>query len=218
MFISLTFAQDYYYSDNRKIIINRADHWIAVQVERQDQEAFEQVLSKSSTVKLKQVLNKERGIYWIEIAPGNILNNTLKQIQEEVTILRTIPAYFLVDGKGDTAKFIMSEEFHVKFHPHVLKTEINRMNESYNVEIISFNEYDEYLLRVKEDSDFNTLELSNVYYESDLTIWSLPNFLADIRLEQINDPLFANQWHLRNRGQGGGSHAIDIGALAAWDI
>lgn len=33
-----------------------------------------------------------------------------------------------------------------------------------------------------------------------------------------NDPLFPNQWHLRNTGQSGGTPGADIRATAAWDL
>ncbi len=33
-----------------------------------------------------------------------------------------------------------------------------------------------------------------------------------------NDPLFANQWHLENTGQGGGTAGIDVKASSAWDV
>ncbi len=33
-----------------------------------------------------------------------------------------------------------------------------------------------------------------------------------------NDPLFANQWHLKNTGQGGGVPNADIRAVQAWDL
>jgi len=92
------------------------------------------------------------------------------------------------------------------------------MNAKYGVEILNSSKYDEYTLRVMEKSLFNTLEIANLYYESDITIWSLPNFLADIRLEEIDDPLFPDQWHLKNTGQGGGASGVDIDADLAWGI
>lgn len=32
-----------------------------------------------------------------------------------------------------------------------------------------------------------------------------------------NDPLFANQWHLRNFGQGGGTSGVDVNVSGVWD-
>lgn len=212
------YAQDYYYSNNQKIYFTKSDHWIVVQIEEQGRPGFSNVLAQTGAARIRQQLKPERGIYWLEIPRGNVLQTAMNQIQQRTNVIRTIPAYFLESGNGDTAKFIMSDEFHVKFHSTVSREEIATMNAQYGVEVLSYNEYDEYILRVKEESPYNTLELANTYYESDLTIWSLPNFLADIRRYQINDPLFPNQWHLRNTGQGGGVAGADINAVPAWDI
>jgi len=212
------YAQDYYYSDNRKTYITKSDNWIVVQIREQDRPGFSQVIAQTSTARIKQHLKPERGIYWLEIPRGSILQSSLNEIRQRANILRTIPAYFVSDGNGDTARFIMSDEFHAKFNPQVTRTEVEMINAQYGVEILNSNKYNEYLLRATEQASFNTLELANLYYESDLTIWSLPNFLADIRLEQIDDPLFPNQWHLRNTGQGDGVSGVDINAVPAWDI
>jgi len=211
-------GQDYYYSDNRKIHFDKAEHWVVVQVAEKDRLGFEQTLEQISAFHVKQALKPGRGIFWIETAEKIPIQTTLSQLRLKVEILRTIPVYFSANEKGDTTRFIMSDEFRVKFLSHVTITEIEMMNEKYGVDILNANKYDEYTLRVTEQSTFNTLELANLYYESDLTIWSLPDFLADIRMEEINDPLFPNQWHLRNTGQGGGTSGVDINTDPAWNI
>jgi subtilisin family serine protease len=63
------------------------------------------------------------------------------------------------------------------------------------------------------------IDVANAYYESDLTEWAEPNFLTEIRKVFLpNDPLLANQWHLENTGQGGGTVGEDVHAQEAWDI
>ena len=73
-------------------------------------------------------------------------------------------------------------------------------------------------MRVKEKSLYNTLEMANIYKESDYTIWSQPDFLANIRFESISDPLFSDQWNLKNTGQCSSTVDVDIDAELAWDI
>jgi len=38
------------------------------------------------------------------------------------------------------------------------------------------------------------------------------------RMAVPNDPFFANQWHLRNTGQGGSVPSVDVNIINAWDI
>ena len=48
--------------------------------------------------------------------------------------------------------------------------------------------------------------------------WAEPDFIQNWRHESIpNDPLFPNQWHLRNTGQGGGVSGADARLPGAWD-
>lgn len=71
---------------------------------------------------------------------------------------------------------------------------------------------------MKEDAVLNTLEVANLYYEDSRTIWAHPNSIADIRVEQIDDPYFDEQWFLNNTPDNLGTPDVDIDALEAWDI
>ncbi len=209
---------EYYYSGGKKIYLNRNDSWIVVQLTTEQKTKIHQFLKENSTARLKQTLNEKRGFFWLEISSGVGKERALQELQQSVTVVRMIPAYLRIDAKGDTSRFIMTDEFHVKFHPQVSRAEVEKMNKKYGVEILSVNKYNEYLLQVIESSKYTALEIANIYYESDLTVWSLPNFFVTIRLESINDPLFPNQWHLHNTGQGGGTRRVDINATPSWSF
>jgi subtilisin family serine protease len=61
--------------------------------------------------------------------------------------------------------------------------------------------------------------MANRYHESGLTIYSQPNFVRLLKPAFIpNDPLFSQQWALRNTGQGGGVVGQDIKTVSAWDF
>ena len=50
-------------------------------------------------------------------------------------------------------------------------------------------------------------------------VWAEPNFRVQIRkLAAPNDPLYGNQWHLNNTGQGGGTADADADVLEAWNF
>ena len=81
---------------------------------------------------------------------------------------------------------------------------------------------DWYLLRVKDTTSMNTLRTSNLYYESPITILSMPNFVRRLRKATIipDDAYFTKQWHLNNTGQvpPGGTADADIDAPEGWEI
>ncbi len=54
--------------------------------------------------------------------------------------------------------------------------------------------------------------------ESGLVEFATPNFLHKRVLLSAGDPLFGQQWHLKNTGQGGAKPGADIDAEGAWNI
>ncbi len=90
------------------------------------------------------------------------------------------------------------------------------------------NEYDIIPLeRKKELWRLNILDpamdapllLSNEIMQNDLVEYSEPNALQKARFLQVpSDPLFCDQWHLRNTGQNGGTAGADVDALRAWKL
>ena len=49
--------------------------------------------------------------------------------------------------------------------------------------------------------------------------WAEPNFICEIQRQFIpDDPLYPNQWHLHNSGQGGGNAGADIKAPEVWNL
>lgn len=58
----------YYYSDERKIPIERAEHWTVVQIPETARSALTDALSRQSGVRLRSAVDSERGFYWLEAA------------------------------------------------------------------------------------------------------------------------------------------------------
>jgi serine protease len=135
-----------------------------------------------------------------------------------VGVVRTFPGYYNLNESGDTMHYIMTDVFNVQFSEHVTEEEINDINERYSVEIINRGLENEFMLRLKEESELNTLEVSNIYYENGLTAWALPDFHVRINRESVPSPFFPDQWYLHNTGQGGGTAGLDINILPAWEI
>ncbi|MCX7963258.1 MAG: S8 family serine peptidase [Candidatus Sumerlaea chitinivorans] len=59
--------------------------------------------------------------------------------------------------------------------------------------------------------------LASLKADSDVE-WATIHRRVELAETLPNDPLFANQWHLRNTGQSGGTPGADIRATAAWDV
>ncbi len=191
-----TIEKDFYYSDNRKIYLEKAEHWLTVQVTEDGTEKFKDETLDKFDFEIRLRIYPERHFFWVEKRDGSKID--VNNLTEETNIVRTFPAYYKIcDVGGDTIHYIMTDVFSVRFADDVSKEEVKKMNEQYFVEIINTGFDNEYCLRLTEKSSLTTLEVANIYYEDDLTIWSLPSFLVPITFESSkNNSYFDDQRHL----------------------
>lgn len=75
--------------------------------------------------------------------------------------------------------------------------------------------FDITVLKIVEGED--VFAIANKIYESGQVKWCHPNFFVPIE-HSTNDPLYAQQFYLKNTGQGGGTAGIDINVEPAWNI
>ena len=77
-----------------------------------------------------------------------------------------------------------------------------------------------YLLELIDPRSDDPLEVAARLQEENWWVeWAEPNFIQDWRRTVTpNDPLFPNQWHLQNTGQGGGVSGADARLPGAWDL
>lgn len=94
------------------------------------------------------------------------------------------------------------------------ETRIEDIVSKYGLTLIKKLDYGPYLLKVAEPS--KTLEVANAIHETEKVAWASPDLLAPYRT--LNDPLYNQQFYLKNTGQQGGTSGIDIKAEEAWAI
>ena len=225
----------YYHSDERQIPLEKAEHWAVIQLPQGAQSALEAALAGQSDVRLRKVLDPGRDFYWLEAKGGQPLDPaTSDALSSQVPIQRTFPAFFRRDSHGDTTRFLTTDQFSAKFAPGVSRAEIDAFNEKQGVEVVPLDneidrwqasEHNEYPLRVTEASDLSALETANRYYESALTVWSVPSFYVNLRTDgpvqsrsSANDPLYPEQYYLNNTSSNLGTPDVDIDAPETWSL
>ena len=78
---------------------------------------------------------------------------------------------------------------------------------------------DELILQLVAPKTGDPLALANALAAEPWVEWAHPNFLREYaRAGAPDDPMFPDQWHLRNTGNGGGTPGADAELLAAWDV
>lgn len=126
-----------------------------------------------------------------------------------------------VFAAADSTSMILTEEFNVQFKPDITRAKIDQFNTQNKVGIVSESQWERngFVLAVQQDAGMDALAMANRYHDSGLTIYAQPNFVRLMKPAFVpNDPLFPQQWALRNAGQGGGIAGQDIKAVDAWDV
>ncbi len=145
------------------------------------------------------------------------LLNLLNDLQAQPGIRQANPVFALPN-----ARLTMTDRFITRFKPHVQMEDVEVFNKVNNVEIVMATRLpNTFILRV--GAGLNTLDVANLYHESDITIYATPDFVRSLDRQFIpNDALFPGQWGLENTGtnppDGVGTADADIDASAAWDV
>jgi subtilisin family serine protease len=138
----------------------------------------------------------------------------IQKIQEEDGIIKASPVFTVRNQKIG-----LSNNFYVKLKTASDYDSLVEMANKYSIEILGYNKFMPlwYTLSCTKQTAYNALNLSNIFYESNLFDCSEPEFLYH-DLAATNDPYYQYQWGLNNTGQDDGTSGIDIKAEEAWSI
>lgn len=117
-------------------------------------------------------------------------------------------------------KMLATDEIVVKLRAGGTKRELETHAEALGMRIdrALWGTKDEFVLRLLDPKNGDTLEKARILYESGAFAFAEPHFLRKYRKFALpNDARFANQWHLNNTGQGGGTSGADVDAVTAWN-
>jgi subtilisin family serine protease len=125
-----------------------------------------------------------------------------------------------VDPKSGS-RLLLTDELIVRLKSGTALTEIRDALAARGLAIARKIAYssEEYVLRLRNPKKSDPLALSRELFQSGLVDWAEPNFVQELQKDYVpNDPLFSQQWHLRNTGQDGGTANADARLTGAWDV
>ncbi|HTF81693.1 MAG TPA: S8 family serine peptidase, partial [Cytophagales bacterium] len=160
---------------------------------------------------------------------GNIPHGSFKGLSGRWAVLESKQAILSAKAPGDIryeAPFYklrnheagLSNFFYVKLRSSADLNALEKLAQLTGAEIVGQNAFmpEWYTLAASKESSGNALELANQFYESGLFLEAAPDFMQNYGEACVNDPLFPQQWNLRNTGQLGTS-GNDIRACSAWN-
>lgn len=112
----------------------------------------------------------------------------------------------------------VSDEFIVKLKDGTGLSRLQAIVDEFGCKVVRQDEYDEgvYFVRRPKDSDYDTIRLSSIFYESGVFEFTSPGFLNFNSLASA-DTHYSSQWGLKNTGQSGQA-GVDIDIESAWNI
>ncbi|WP_160150034.1 S8 family serine peptidase [Parabacteroides sp. Marseille-P3160] len=217
----------YYYKGEKQYLELNTDYVFVSSIGRESIE-FNNIL-KNAVINIRKdemsnMLRKQqqtdKDIFWSEVKLGTnlspaIYTDKIKQIKQSGDMI--VSPYF---KSPNSKKIGLSNYFYVKIKELSDTILLRKYSEQWNVIIVKQDNFMPlwFLLSCTKQSKNNTLELANVYYESNLFQYAEPDLMVEDIIGCATDEFFTNQWGLKNTGQYGGTFGVDIKACDAWNL
>lgn len=222
--VTLTLANDFFYANTGPVMVEVALDQIGVLAK--EGVTDDTIVGFMGSLNLSLVTKFPGGLLIFGLADSlsrpELVDSTRQVELLGAILLQDAGIVIRTNAAAGSTPMIVTDEFIALFGPTVTIDQINVLNQANNVQIVSSDPFvtNQFLLKVTEASDVDALTMGNRYHEDSLTVFSHPNFSTAYALFHSipNDPLFSNQWHLNNTGQGGGTPDADVDAPQAWDI
>lgn len=221
IFLMLTlngFSQDtdYYYYKSKKVSLYKSNSRHYVLTNKSENEMTLK-LSEDNFILEKMYPNKVRNSFSNNKENKNDGNWAVvkgsSNLKENDWVTYSAPFYYT----DDQIEVGLSHLFYVKLKKEQDLAILNELAKTKNVEILGQNDFMPlwFTLACSKESDGNTLQMANYFFETGKFAASEPDFLVD---GLTHNPNYPNQWGLNNTGQNNGNVGIDINAPEAWNI
>ena len=156
--------------------------------------------------------------------PGDTESSKLKfsrSLVEDKDVEFVSPAY---KDKDTGWLVVITNQLNVGFKEGVNKEAIDAILSENDLSIMEQSKFSpqEYILKINTaDSSDKTLEVYDKLTSRKEIEYVDPVTLTEIKKASVQEPVgkyFVEQWHLNNKGQGGGTPHEDVKALEAWQI
>jgi len=212
----------FYYSQGEKVFLTERADIMFIKLKKDfDKQNLLSFIRADETVNLN-TLDKEafESLVILEAKEGKSFSlETLDKFHKNPNICS---AHFLFENKNGKLRGV-TDEFIIKLKSTTLFEQLQKLVAEYGCEIARENSFvrNKYVISVPKTSELNTIQMANLFYETELFEASKPNFIF-FNMLTSNDPLFNEQWALKNTGQyhsgAQGIPGIDINVKSAWNI
>lgn len=194
-------AQDYYWSNNKKIPLIKDDK--AFLIRANEKSKTESNLTREVSIESLMRVNQKSLLVKLKSSERSVLEELSAISDNRIASFKTELGYEAIP----TGEILFKPKEGITF---------DKINELSGEQLsIAKEKYGTFRVYVTDYREL--LNLSNKIYESGLVEYCQPDFIMEVEKFQ-NDPLYTDQYYLNNTGQLGGTAGIDINAPQAWGI
>ncbi len=211
-------AATFYYSGGKKHALTPSATWVGVAVEAGnplDVAARELRTASGAAAAAPALTLRADKMVLQKVAPGRA--HAAARAAAGGKGLRPLRIYEMPGLKGP---MIETGELLVQFKPHITRARAAEILAAHGAEIEEpLGDFAPNGYRAVLPADQSATDVANAIHETGETIFSHPNFICTGKSNSApNDPLYTDQWHLRNTGQNNGTPGADVRAEQAWNI
>ncbi|MBU2552579.1 MAG: S8 family serine peptidase [Proteobacteria bacterium] len=128
-----------------------------------------------------------------------------------------VPVYYAAPFRDAGGRMIPTGEIIVQFPASYSDRDVAALEAEYGLVLVEALDYAPNTFLYTAGGVRASMETANALYESGRVNYAYPNWLRKRTTRAVpNDPLFSDQWHLSNTGQGGGVSGEDVNITSAW--
>jgi subtilisin family serine protease len=221
----------YYYKDKPYTIDLRTDKIFIKAKQLLSTEELKSSLSIYPQVSILNKYDKNEKMQFVDLNKSmnsSELIDLLSSVSQNSNIEYTSPVFSPREGEGNTKVLqgvtdAILVQFKQSLPDNVINNYINDNNFTI-VQVLDLGGGKSYVLSISNNSGMNTLDVSNMVYNSGLVNWAEPNFYYSGLLSYVpNDQFFPRQWSIRNTGNNipegiSGTAGCDMRVDSAWNI
>ena len=211
-------SENFYYYQGEKISLQqRTDKMYLKFAPNVDKEQIRSIISSDTSLEatIGNVDDRFPNFIVLEAKNGQqISSTTIESFKKRTEIISATPLF----QYGSVSQGL-TDEFVVKLKNTTSYEQLQELAKQNDCKIEKENQFitNQFMISVSKTSRLNALQMSNLFYETGLFEFSEPNFVI-LNAFNSNDPLFSQQYYLKNTGQNSGTTGIDIKAEQAWTI
>jgi len=146
------------------------------------------------------------------------LSEKLGPIKSLKDVRQASPIFYRSVSKNPKSRMVLTGEIIVQFAARFSNKQILAIEKRYHLKRLNAFESAENTFRYWAGYSLKSLDVANRLFESGQVNYAYPNWLkSQTRRATPDDPLFTDQWHLENTGQGGGTPGEDVDITTVWD-